>query len=949
MATKKISELPLISAISGSVGYGTMDYRSVVPVVVGGTTNQILIEDFGKFVTAYSATTASNTFIGNQTITGSLVVTGDVKAERYYIETITSSVIYESGSTLFGNTVDDVMTVTGTILLNGTAIGTGQLNSQTSSQDLVNVAISSITGSINKTTSSFDSVFLRISSITGSMNVQSSSQDLVNFRNSTVTASINFATASLNTQTGSQGNLNAQIGIATSSLNFTTSSLNAFTGSIIGQTNTIATLTSSLNFTTQSLNRQTGSQNSLNTSVGLITASIYSEITSFNNVFGGVSNVTGAFATELGSIKKHILTQATQTASQDIVNFNISKQTGSQDLVNYQNSIVTSSFRNEIGGIEAYTASLKNAIIVNGTNVQIVGELDVARLNVQYVSSSVSYNSGSNIFGDASADKHEFTGSVNIADTLFIKGQAIGLGELNTQTGSQDLVNRRISSTTGSINTTTASFDSVFLRISSTTGSMNTQTGSQDLVNLSISTFTGSLRTELNNIEALTASMKAAAIVSSSQQITNYFTFAKTGSANTFYGTQTISGSVLVSGSLIPSVGIGQYTSSFSLGSNTNSWKDIWVASTGNINFLNNSGVVESTLSSTVNGLSALSLLVGTSSYAGAAREQMYVGQGRTNNPNNTAIGVGVLKSVTPNESTGYGTFNTGIGTGVMQALTLGMQNTAIGHNALYQNGQSIGLGDGNVAIGYYAGAQLYDAGSNVFVGYYAGGNVTQGSANTAIGNNALKSNSNTNSSFTNNIAIGNGAGQYLSGSSNNNIAIGNGAGPQSIYSQQNYKLYIGNGATPLLTGSIDPSNLSLTIKGALTVDANSPTAIHQITGSLNVTGSIFISGSVYANTTSQSVASNTASLDFTAANFFMVQLGSNVTTHISASNLRAGQSVNVLVTTGTNSTASFSTNVRQPSGSFYLPTSGSGNKDVLSFVSFDSSNLYLVAVNQMI
>jgi hypothetical protein len=124
---------------------------------------------------------------------------------------------------------------------------------------------------------------------------------------------------------------------------------------------------------------------------------------------------------------------------------------------------------------------------------------------------------------------------------------------------------------------------------------------------------------------------------------------------------------------------------------------------------------------------------------------------------------------------------------------------------------------------------------------------------------------------------------------------------------------------------------------------------IAEISGSLIVTGSIFISGSVYANTTSQSVASNTASLDFTAANFFMVQLGSNVTTHISASNLRAGQSVNVLVTTGTNSTASFSTNVRQPSGSFYLPTSGSGNKDVLSFVSFDSSNLYLVAVNQMI
>ena len=48
---------------------------------------------------------------------------------------------------------------------------------------------------------------------------------------------------------------------------------------------------------------------------------------------------------------------------------------------------------------------------------------------------------------------------------------------------------------------------------------------------------------------ALTASMKAEAIVSSSQQVQNYFTFAKTGSANTFYGNQIVTGSLNVSGS----------------------------------------------------------------------------------------------------------------------------------------------------------------------------------------------------------------------------------------------------------------------------------------------------------------------------------------------------------------------------------------------------------------
>jgi len=64
---------------------------------------------------------------------------------------------------------------------------------------------------------------------------------------------------------------------------------------------------------------------------------------------------------------------------------------------------------------------------------------------------------------------------------------------------------------------------------------------------------------------------------------------------------------------------------------------------------------------------------------------------------------------------------------------------------------------------------------------------------------------------------------------------------------------------------------------------------------------------------------------------------------------MRPGQSVNILITTGTNSSASFSTNIKQPSGSFYQPTSGSGKADILSLVSFDTTSLYLVAVNQMI
>jgi len=76
---------------------------------------------------------------------------------------------------------------------------------------------------------------------------------------------------------------------------------------------------------------------------------------------------------------------------------------------------------------------------------------------------------------------------------------------------------------------------------------------------------------------------------------------ATTGS-NTFNGNQTISGSLLMSGSIIPNVGTGTTTSSFSLGSATNAWNDIWV-SNGTINLLDGAGNIQAALSSNAGGL----------------------------------------------------------------------------------------------------------------------------------------------------------------------------------------------------------------------------------------------------------------------------------------------------------------------------------------------------------
>jgi hypothetical protein len=75
--------------------------------------------------TASFATTGSNTFTGIQTITGSVLQsgsftsTGTLTAQTLVVQTITSSVVYSSGSNIFGNTIANTQTFTGSVLVTG--------------------------------------------------------------------------------------------------------------------------------------------------------------------------------------------------------------------------------------------------------------------------------------------------------------------------------------------------------------------------------------------------------------------------------------------------------------------------------------------------------------------------------------------------------------------------------------------------------------------------------------------------------------------------------------------------------------------------------------------------------------------------------------------------------------------------------------------------------------
>ena len=71
------------------------------------------------------ATTGSNTFAGIQTVNSNLVVTGSITAQTLVVQTVTSSVIYSSGSNVFGNNIANTQVFTGSMLVTGSSIFSG--------------------------------------------------------------------------------------------------------------------------------------------------------------------------------------------------------------------------------------------------------------------------------------------------------------------------------------------------------------------------------------------------------------------------------------------------------------------------------------------------------------------------------------------------------------------------------------------------------------------------------------------------------------------------------------------------------------------------------------------------------------------------------------------------------------------------------------------------------
>jgi hypothetical protein len=357
---------------------------------------------------------------------------------------------------------------------------------------------------IYQTTQSLHVATASIQLQTASLLAFTASQDSRNFTLSQVTASFNYfyqATASLQAFSSSQADRNLVLSTVTGSINQATASLQAFTASQDGRNLTLSTVTGSLIGITNGLMAFTAAlDNTYATDAQLY--QLYQATRSLELHSGSMVGVTNGLMEYTASLKgQAIVSSSTQVQNYDLFALNSNLYTS------------TGSIKGEIAGIEAYTSSLKAAISVSGTNVQIIGDLNVNKLNVQYISSSVLVTSGSNIFGDQSTDKHEFTGSVYLQNSLILGTEVLGNAGLNSSTASLIGITNELMALTASMK-------------NSTIVSSSNQLG------------------EIAGLQAYTSSLKSVAIVSSSQQIQNYNTFAVTASNNIYYGENTFTNKV---------------------------------------------------------------------------------------------------------------------------------------------------------------------------------------------------------------------------------------------------------------------------------------------------------------------------------------------------------------------------------------------------------------------
>lgn len=244
---------------------------------------------------------------------------------------------------------------------------------------------------------------------------------------------------------------------------------------------------------------------------------------------------------------------------------------------------------------------------------------------------------------------------------------------------------------------------------------------------------------------------------------------------------------------------------------------------------------------------------------------------------------------------------------------------------------------------------------------FLIGGNNNQVEADDTNNSGVIGGNNNVAYAVDNTVVIG-GSSNLLRSTSDNTVAVGSTSNTLDftsktalINSHNNSNGDTNTNVTLISTDGLtdfQDYNVYIGVNGAgRTFDAGTATTVKTYIDDLTISGSLVTSGSMRGEVGTLSVSSNTASIDCSTGNFFKLTIPGASTTHVVASNIQPGQTINVLFEQEANNSGSvtFPSYFKFAGGYDYEPTLQSGSKDIVSMVAFDSTDLYTVSVKNLL
>ena len=534
---------------------------------------------------------------GSAEIEQDLRVRGTLTVDELHTSTTTSSVLYESGSTRFGDSSDDIheftgsVNITGSISLNGEPIGTGKLNettfqSYTSSNDDRVTSLETSSGSLNSFTSSINTT---IKSKLDNDNVISGSVQV------DITSTTGYSTFSSSVATTDLNQTNRLISIETKTGSYATTGSNLFIGTQTHSGSIIPSVDNEYDL---------GSVTHQWRDVYISSGSLYIDGTKVISSTAQELQIT----TDNGQSIK-ILEGGTDSIILQTADGNVELKSNADGdiLLDPTNGKILLKGPVEILSGQKIQSSVGGTPVVFANDIVVSGSIDITGtiegINLTDFSSSI--NTRVSNLESGAGSLNAFTASA----TTRLNSLETTTGSLNTYTSSNNTRLGVIEVTTGSLNSYTSSNNDRLSTIESTTSSLNTYTSSNNETNAtqndrltsletttgSLNTYTSSNNTRLGIIETSTSSLNSftssidttiknklnsEGVISGSLQVTitgttGYSTFSssvattdlnqtnrlisietKTGSyattgSNLFIGNQTITGSLYVSQNLI--------------------------------------------------------------------------------------------------------------------------------------------------------------------------------------------------------------------------------------------------------------------------------------------------------------------------------------------------------------------------------------------------------------